>query len=78
MKLWGKSDENAHPTMEVPTAEQARATASSPSGCAMRCIAIGATKIGMLNFLPGQMRSTAAVTLCSTVMGLANGASQIL
>lgn len=38
--------------MLVPTAEQARDTASSPSGCAMHCIAIGATRMGMLKRLP--------------------------
>lgn len=38
--------------MLVPTAEQARDTASSPSGCAMHCIAIGATRMGMLKCLP--------------------------
>lgn len=46
LSAWQKS------TMDVPTAEQARATASSPSVCAMRCIAMGATKTGMLNVLP--------------------------
>ncbi|KFM27153.1 hypothetical protein F751_1326 [Auxenochlorella protothecoides] len=42
--------------MPEPTLAAARATASSPSGWHIRCIAMGAIRIGMSRFDPGGAR----------------------
>ena len=55
-------------TWPTPARAAARATASSPSGCAMHCMAIGATSNGNANRRPASQTK-------STVLGPADKCS---